>query len=520
MSLIKSVATVGSLTFASRILGFARDIVIASVIGTGPVADAWAVAFRFPNLFRRLFAEGAFNSAFVPLYARRLEGEGDASATLFAEHILSVLLAILLAFSAIAIGAMPWIMIVYAPGFIDDPAKLSLAADFTQIAFPYLLFMSLCALYGGILNSHGRFGWAAGVQALLNVGLLAALGIAHLIWRPALGASQWGYALAIGCAGSGILQFVVLAFAAERHGWSLRLRLPEFGPDVSRLFRLAVPGIVSGGVSQISIFIATIVASLQDGAPAILYYADRIYQFPLGIVGVAMGIVLLPMLARHLRAGRDDLALHWQNRGLEVSMLLTLPASVALMTISVPIAVALFERGAFTRADSVAVGTVLIAFGAGLPAFILNKVLTPGFFAREDTATPMRFAVLTLLLDVALSVGLFFLLGVIGIAIGTAVAAWANVALLWRTLASRGQFRLDDRVRDRLPRIVLASLGMGLILVGGTLAFASQLDAGALTQALVLACLCAGGLIAYALLALLLKATTIGELRQQFSRGA
>jgi putative peptidoglycan lipid II flippase len=515
MSLVKGVATVGSLTFVSRILGFARDIILAAVLGTGAVADAWAVAFRFPNLFRRLFGEGAFNAAFVPLYAGKRHDHGERSALRFAEDVLSVLSVALLVLTLVAEMTMPWIMQVYAIGFVDDPVKFDLTTEFTQIAFPYLIFISLVALYAGILNTSGKFAAAAGVQALLNVILMTALGIAWLVWRPQSDSAQWGVALVWGVAVAGVAQFLFLLYFAWRSRFSLRLRLPRLTPGVRHFVKLAWPGVVAGGVSQISLFIATVVASLQDGAPAILYYADRVYQFPLSIVGVALGIVLLPTLATHLRGDRVDLAQHWQNRGLEVAMLLTFPAAVALVVISFPIAATLFERGAFDRAATLQVANVLMAFGVGLPAFILNKVLTPAFFARHDTATPMRYAVIALVLDVALSVSLFFALGVIGIAIATSIAAWLNAGLLWITLSRRNHFTLDPRSRERIPRIALASLGMGALLFLAMQFLGSAFDGGDTSKALALAALCIGGFIAYAGLALLLRATTVSEMRAQ-----
>lgn len=520
MSLLRGAFTVGGWTLVSRVLGFARDMVIARAIGTGWVADAWAVAFRFPNLFRRLFGEGALNSAFVPMYAKRLEAEGKAPADRLAEEIQSVILPILMAFSAVAMLTMPWIMQVYAPGFVGDPAKMALASDMTIIAFPYLLFMSLVALYSGVLNTHGRYAAAAAVQSILNIVLLVAALISQAIFQPVPGDPLWGMTLAYGCAVAGALQFLFLVWMLARAGIHLRLRLPRLSPDAKRIFVLMVPGIIAGGVSQISIFVATIVATLQDGAPAILYFADRIYQFPLSIVGTAMGIVLLPTLARHIRGGREDLALYWQNRGVELAMLLTLPAAVALLVISVPISIALFEGGAFDRASSEAVGHVLVAFGVGLPAFILVKVLQPAFFAREDTATPMRFAVVTLIIDVALAVGLFFALGrdVIGIAIATAAAAWINVVLLVWASHARGHFQMDARTLDRIWRIALASLVMGAALFGLMQVVGGWLDEGTAKKFAALGVLCFGGLIVYAVTVIALKGTTLAELKEQFRR--
>lgn len=518
MSLLRGAFTVGGWTLVSRVLGFARDMVVARAIGTGWVADAWAVAFRFPNLFRRLFGEGAFNSAFVPMYAKRLEGDGKPAADRLAEEIQSVMLPILMGVSALAMLTMPWIMTVYAPGFVDDPAKFALATDMTIIAFPYLMFMSLVALYSGVLNTHGRYAAATAVQSVLNIGLLIATVIAQVLYHPEAGSPIWGLALAYGCAASGALQFFFLVYMLSRGDIHLRLRWPRLSPDAKRMFVLMVPGIIAGGVSQISIFVSTVVASLEPGAPSILYYADRIYQFPLSIVGTAMGVVLLPTLARHLRGGREDLARYWQNRGIELAMLLTLPAAVALLAISTEISIALFEGGAFDRASSNAVGLVLIAFGAGLPAFILNKVLTPAFFAREDTATPMKFAVATLVIDLALAIGLFFALGVVGIAIGTAVAAWINTAFLVWALSARGLFRPDARTLDKVWRIAAASVVMGAGLFGLKLLVAPWFDQGGLLKFLGLAIVCFGGLGLYAVAVLALKGTTLAELKEQFRR--
>ncbi len=518
MSILRGAVSVGGWVMVSRVLGFARDMVIARALGTGWVADAWAVAFRFPNLFRRLLGEGAFNSAFVPMYAKRLEGEGDKAANSLAEEIQSVMLPILFGVSALAMLTMPWIMRGYAPGFVSDPAKLSLSTQMTTIAFPYLMFMSMVALYSGVLNTHGRFAAATASQSLLNVTLLCAALFTRTVIDPALGSPVWGLTLAWGCVLGGALQFLYLIWVLAQSGIHLHLHRPRLSADAKRMFRLMVPGLISGGVSQISIFVASIVASLQAGGPSILYYADRVYQFPLGIVGTAMGVVLLPTLARHLRGGRDDLAKYWQNRGIELAMLLALPAAMALILISTPVAIALFEGGEFNRASSEAVGAILIVFGIGLPAFILNKVLTPAFFAREDTASPMRFAIITLVIDIALSVGLFFVFGIIGIAIGTVAAAWLNCGLLATTLYARGHFRPDARTIDRVLRTIGASVVMGAALFGLLMLVRPWLDMGTTMKFVALGVLSLGGLVAYGAAALALGATSLAEMRSQTRR--
>ncbi|HDL16512.1 MAG TPA: murein biosynthesis integral membrane protein MurJ, partial [Rhizobiales bacterium] len=387
MKLYRSFATVGAMTMVSRVLGFVRDIFIASVLGTGMVADAFFVAFRFPNLFRRLFAEGAFNSAFVPLFSKKVEGDGARAARQFANEALSGLVAVLLLVTAIAEISMPWLMYAIAPGFTGNPEKFDLAVLLTRIAFPYLLFVSVVALFSGMLNALHRFAVAAFAPVLLNVVLISVM--AGVSWAGFGNTPEAGEALAWGVALGGVAQLLVLVFWARRAGIGLRLQRPRMTPGVRRLVTLGIPGVIAGGITQVNLLIGTIIASMQDSAVSWLYYADRIYQLPLGLVGIAIGVVLLPDLSRKLRASDGDGALHSQNRSLELSLLLTLPAAVALMVMPYPIIQVLFERGAFSEADTVATATALAAFAAGLPAFVLVKVFSPGFFAREDTRTPM-----------------------------------------------------------------------------------------------------------------------------------
>ncbi|MCB1435593.1 MAG: murein biosynthesis integral membrane protein MurJ [Rhodobiaceae bacterium] len=458
MNLVRSFATVGGYTLASRLLGFVRDMLIAAVLGTGPVADAFFVAFRFPNLFRRLFAEGAFNSAFVPLFARELEGGGAAAARRFGEDVLAVLLWTLLVLTALAEIAMPWLMYILAPGFAAEPDKFDLAVMLTRIAFPYLLCMSMVALLSGVLNSLGRFAAAAAAPVLLNVILIAVLAGLFLAGERANILS--GQALAWGVAAAGAAQLAMLAVAARRAGMAFRLVRPRLSPKVRRLVRLGVPGLIAGGVTQFNIVIGTIIASLQAGAVSYLYYAERIYQLPLGVVGIAIGIVLLPELSRRLRAGNEDLALRSQNRSLEFAALLTLPAAAALAVAAHPIVQVLFERGAFTQGDIAPTALALIAFSAGLPAFVAIKVFSPGFFAREDTRTPMNYAIIGVAVNVAGSLALYQPLGHVGIAIATTLSGWVNAALLVSTLGRRGHFTLTREEAGRLARICLSALAM------------------------------------------------------------
>jgi len=500
MALVRSLATVGGYTGISRLLGFARDILIAAALGTGPVADAFFVAFRLPNLFRRLFAEGAFNAAFVPLFARRLEEGGRAAAQAFAEESLAVLLSVLLGLSATAMAAMPWLMYVLAPGFAVDPAKFDLAVQLSRLTFPYLLFMALTALLGGILNSLYRFAAAAAAPILLNVFFIAALVlVVPLTGRP-------GQVLAWTVAGAGLGQFLLLLFACRAAGIHPRLPRPRLTPGVRRLLRLMVPGILSAGAMQVNLMIGTIIASLQAGAVSYLYYADRVYQLPLGLIGVAFGVVLLPELARKLRAGAEGEAMDSLNRGLELALLLTVPATVALLVIPWPIVSVLFERGAFDRAASDATARALAAYAAGLPAFVLVKLLQPAFFAREDTVRPLKMALAAVAANIVLSLLLFWPLEYVGLALATSLAAWLNAGLLAWSLRGRGFLALDARLRARLPRIFLASLLLGAALWGAAAGLAPAFQGGLVARAAALAALVGGGLALYGGLAVALGA--------------
>jgi putative peptidoglycan lipid II flippase len=518
MKLYRAFATVGGLTSVSRVLGFVRDILIAAVLGSGAVADAFFVAFRFPNLFRRLFGEGAFNAAFVPLFAKRLEGDGMVAAKGFAEEALAMLTYVLVGFSAIAMLSMPWLMMLLAPGFLTNPEKYDLAVLLTQIAFPYLLCMSLVAMLSGILNSLHRFWIAAAAPIVLNIVLIGAIAAASLFGftlRPEAGLMlAWGVFIA------GFAQLALLWIGVNRAGVKLRLRPPRLTEGVRRLIQLGIPGLIAGGITQINIVVGTIIASLQAGAVSYLYYADRLYQLPLGIVGVAIGVVLLPDLARKLRAGDHAAAADSQNRSLEFALLLTLPAAVALAVAATPIIRVLFERGAFTPTDTLATAAALAAFAAGLPSFVLIKVFQPAFFAREDTATPMRFAAANMVVNALGSLALFFLfleLGMmphVGIALATSIAGWLNAALLWSALLRHGHFEADARLKRALAMILASSLAMGAVvgLLAGYLEPWFGAANGIVIQAGALGALIAAGAGVYFAIAHLTGAVRLGSL--------
>ncbi|MAF96106.1 MAG: murein biosynthesis integral membrane protein MurJ [Rhodospirillaceae bacterium] len=455
MVLLRSIATVGGFTLISRVLGFLRDILIAAVLGAGAGADVFFVAFKLPNLFRRLFAEGAFSMAFVPMFAGRVEADGVKAAKAFAEAAFGVLFWTLLIFVTVIELAMPLVMLGFAPGFIGDAAKFDLAVELTRITFPYLLFVALVSLMAGVLNSLGRFAAAAATPILLNLCLIGAiLGLANFTETP-------GHALAWGVAAAGGVQFIWLYAACVREGVWIRLGFPRLTGDVKILMKRMAPVAVGAGVYQINLVIDTVIASfLPSGSISYLFFADRVNQLPLGVIGVAVGTALLPLLSRQVRAGEEAAALHSQNRALEFSFLLTLPAAAALMVIAGPVVRVLFERGAFGPAETAATAAALAVYAVGLPAYVAVKVLAPGFFARQDTATPVKISVVCLLVNLGLNLILMGPFKHVGIAMATVVSSWLNAGLLAYVLHKRGHFALDRRLGRRLPRILLASAGM------------------------------------------------------------
>ena len=509
---------VGGFTLVSRVLGFIRDQLIAFTLGTGFVADAFFVAQRFPNLFRALFAEGAFNNAFVPQFARKMEGEGQAHALSFARDTLSVLATWMLFFCAACMVFMPWVMSVFALGFADQPDKQALATELTRICFPYLGFMTLTALFGGILNSLGRFTAAAAAPIFLNIVVILAV---LLAWYLGLGNTpDTGRFLAWAVTLSGIVQLALLATAAYRAHAHVVPGIPRLTADVKRVILLSVPGIVSGGITQINLAIATMLATGITGAVSFLYYADRLFQLPLGIIGVAIGVVLLPTLSRKLRAGDTQGALDSQNRALELALLLTLPAALALVMIGRPIIHTVYEHGAFTRADTFNVAPALAAFALGLPAFTLAKIFQPGFFAREDTTTPMRFAIATVICNIALSIFLSRYLGHTGIALATAIAAWINATLLIVTSLRRGHYEADARFKSRLPRMIVSLCVMAAVLGAVLYVVLPNYNAGAGTSKAIwgLVALIIAGAGSYFATAHMTGAFRLSELKSAFRR--
>lgn len=459
MSLFQKFATVGGATMASRVLGFAREALIGAALGAGPVADAFYAAFRFPNLFRRLLAEGAFNTAFIPLFAKEVEGGGFDAAREFGEQILAVLFAVLLVLSALAMISMPYLVgTIIAPRFADIPEKFDLTVTMTRIMFPYLFCMSLVAMLSGVLNSLRRYFLAALVPVLLNIVLIGVLAAALQTGLPA---RDTGLAMAWGVFASGFLQLGFLIWGVHREGFSMRLRMPHMTPQVKRLMVLMGPALLTGGVTQVNLLIGQIIASAQDGAIALLNYADRINQLPLGVIGIAIGVVLLPELARALKAEDMEEAAHLQNRSLEFALGLTLPAAVGFMIMPGPIVNILYERGAFSAETTSLTAAALAAFSAGLPAYVLIKVFQPAYFAREDMKTPFWYSAIAVAVNIAGSLLLFPIYGHVAIAAATSVSAWVNFALLAGTLWQRDHFRPSSTTYRRIGLIMMASAVMG-----------------------------------------------------------
>ena len=515
--LVAGFFTVGLWTMASRVLGFARDIMIAAFMGAGPAAEAFLVAFALPNMFRRFFGEGAFNTAFIPLFSKKLEAEENAAE--FAREAFAGLAGVLIVFTLIAQAAMPWLVLAMAGGFADD-ARLPLATLMGRFAFPYILFISLAALVSGVLNAAGRFAAAAAAPVLLNVILIGALLAAEatLTLEPDVEGLHHGLFLMVAVPVAGIAQLVLVWIAAARAGFRLTLVRPRLSPDMRRLLVIAAPAMLAGGVVQINLLVGRQVASFFDGAIVWLGLADRVYQLPLGVVGIAIGVVLLPALSRRLRAGDADGGRAALSRAGEVALALTVPAAVALVVIPLPLVSVMFERGAFDAEDSAATALALAIYGVGLPAFVLQKVLQPIYFAREDTKTPFRYAVVAMIVNAVAAIGLGFAIGFAGAAIGTTLAGWVMVWLLARGRAGLGEeTRFDARFRRRLPRIVAASGVMGLVLWALAMVLEESLRTEGLRY-LALAGLVGAGIIIYFAAAQMLGALKLSELRTAMRR--
>ena len=619
MSLLRSMATVSGFTALSRILGFIRDICMGYFLGSGHAADAFFAAFKFPNIFRRIFGEGAFNSAFVPLFGKELTSKGKKEAIRFASQTFSILTIALLLITIIAIPLMSWITMVHAPGFkaaktlqadknfsdkaipfnikikgskdiyfvINDkrnveinnliltqknqeklilfdklkwvqeeerwikkltlpkeksfthikgsalikssenvnpnlkiyrnhPDTFSLTVTLSKITFIYLLCMALVAHLSGVLNTVKIFGMPAAAPVLLNmtflVGLLIFSGVSGIKGNPVKYANVAAWCVFI----AGFLQLGALYLTCLKKGLRIKLCKPKISPKIKKLFLLMGPGVLAAGIQQINLLVGSVIASFREGAISYLYYSERVYQLPLGMIGVGLGVILLPEVTRRLKGGDEKGAVKSMNRGVELAMLLTIPASIALILIPYPIISTLFQHGAFTKEDATLTAFSLGGFALGIPGYVLVKVLQPGYFARENTKTPMLIAGATVLVNIVFSLILFGPFGHIGIAISTSIAAWVNVTLLMYGL--KNFWKPDARLKSRLPRIVTASLIMGLSLWILNNIIEEMFTQGFWLRIAGLLILVVSGAAIYFLAAIKLKASSLNELKEEFKK--
>src|SRR5271168_2085832 len=456
--MLKRIFTVGGYTLLSRLTGFARDIMLAAILGAGPVADAFFVAFRLPNHFRAIFAEGAFNAAFVPAYAHVRGEGGETSAKLFANRIFTLLFVSQLVLLILAWLFMPQAMSLLAPGFGDDAGQRQLAIELTRITFPYLLLITLVTLYGGILNVMHRFASAAAASILLNISMMATLAVA--VWFPTPGhAAAWGVLI------SGFLQYFLLAGDLASHGGLPRFSRVSLDEDVRAFFRALWPATIGSMGTQVALFADTIIATfLPAGALSALYYADRLNQLPIGVIGIAIGTVLLPEMSRRLTSEDYEGALSAQRRAFDFTLLLSVPFVTAFLIVPDQIMRAMFARGAFTKGDAAAAGATLAAYAVGLIPFVLIRSAVATFYARRDTATPVKAASIGVAVNVALKIALVGSLAQVGLAFATAVGAWINLSLVIAFAVRAGYLQLDAALMRSTAKFVAAGVVLGAAL--------------------------------------------------------
>jgi len=511
MNLLKATGTIGGLTMVSRIAGFGREMLMSRVMGASWQADAFFVAFRLPNTFRRLFGEGAFSAGFVPLYSQRLQGEdGEAQAKRFSEEVLAVFLPTLIVFTLVFEIIMP-LFVAAISGYSGD--KLGLATFLTRITFPYLLLISLVSLFSGILNSIARFTAAAFAPALLNLAMLTAL-----IFVP-VGGTITATALSIAVTLGGVLQLGLLLYACKRAGIVLKLRKPKMTPGVRQFIRVVVPATLGAGVYQISAFIDTFfLARLGTGALSYFNYADRLNQLPLGVIGAALGTAILPQVSKHVGANEPEKAARVQGQAAELAMLLCLPAALALAVSALPLISALFQGGRFTAEDARLTALTLSIVVLGLPAYVLVKVLTPGFYARQDTATPVKIAALVLVATVVLNFILIPPFGIAGLASAIAITSWLNCLLLYIILHRRGHFRIEGWLASRVLRQLLAGGLMVAALYGIRMVLGGWFDGSVGHRLAGVVALVGGGMAVYFPAVWVFGGTDREELKSLFRR--
>jgi putative peptidoglycan lipid II flippase len=453
MRLIRSIVTVGVFTIGSRVIGFLRTTLQASLLGAGPMADALVIAIKIPNVLRRMFAEGAFNASFVPIFAGLLAKEGPEKARSYAEEIFSILLLALAILTGIFELLMPHLIPLLVSGFAKTPERMMYTIEFTRITFPFILFISICALFSGILNSLEKFAAAASSPIMGNMAIIAT------VYAVLPVTSTAGHAFAYGITACGIVQALWVLWPTWRRGMRLRLRVPHFGPEVRKFFMLLGPAALGSGVVQINIFLDMIIASyLPTGSVSYLEYADRLNQLPLSVIGIAIGTALLPMLSKQIRIQDFMLAHKTQNLALEYAMVLAIPSTIGFFVLAYPIAQTIFQHGKLGPADTLEVAYTLMAFSLGLPAYILIKIFSTIFFARENTLTPVIVACAAVIVNLSLNLLLYKPFAHVGLAFSTATSAWFNVAVLAYLLHRPGYLIINDRFKKFLPRMTFSTL--------------------------------------------------------------
>lgn len=465
MSLFRNVGTIGGLTMISRIAGMAREMIFARVLGANEVTDAWFQAFIIPNVFRRLFAEGAFSAAFVPMFSKKLHGEGGIDdARSFSDDVLSVFLPALIALTAVFEIIMPGVIWLLADKSVNSE-EFSYSVTFARIMFPYILLVSAVTLLTGMLNSISRFSPGASFPIILNIVLIAALLGAEAYFARDTAVEEIGFAIALAVPVAGVLQLIWLYFWARRAGFRPKIKFPRLTPEVKRLGIIALPAAIGGGAYQINTLLQVyFLNQLEGSAVSWMNFADRLNQLPLGIIGIALSTAILPTLSRFIGGDNQEGAARIQSDAIELGMLLTLPATVALAVCGVPFVTMIFLGGRFDLADAAATGSVLTALVLGLPGYVLVKVLVPNFYARSDTRTPVYAAIAALVIFVVFNLVLLDRLGAVGVALASAIGAWINAAMLYAVLAWRGHYRGDLTLLGRIARQMVAAAVMGAAL--------------------------------------------------------
>ena len=509
MNLIKSTGTFSFFTIISRLLGYLRDILIAIFLGTGPLADAFFVAFRIPNTFRRLFSEGTFNAAFVPSYASELS-QGKDRSDQFANNIFNLLILGLLLIVIVIEIFMPFFVFLIAPGFEGDPGKMNLAVNLTRITFPFLLFISLASFFAAILNSHNRFAVASAAPIILNILLISVLFVGNYL------NDQLVYYLSYAVTISGVIQLVFLYIFVKKF-FLLKINFRfEIDKKVKNFFRKLLPSIFSSGVTQINILVGTIIASFQTSAVSYLYYADRIYQINLAIAGIAIGTVILPQLSRYIQENLSSEIIRIQNKALELSLFLSIPASIALLIASEEIVSALFGYGSFDEKAVTNSSNALFYFALGLPAFSLIKVFSSFFFARHNTKIPFYISLISVLINIIISIVYFGSVGFIIIPIATSISSWFNSLILFIFLKKKNLFYFNKIFLNRFIRIIISAILMGFSFRYTINFFDSSLNYDQNLKSVYLIGIVFFAFVSYLLISILIKAFKMSDINLKY----